>query len=83
MLVSDGGGPFEYEPDVPVNWLNHMIRAWKVTDNQVRALRRSSLVGEYRADQRRGTYWGIQATYADSPVSKAIGEIADQVAELV
>jgi NTE family protein len=65
ILASDGGGPFEYEPSVPVNWLEHMVRAWKVTDNQVRSLRRSNLVEEYEANQRNGVYWGIQTTYSD------------------
>jgi NTE family protein len=65
MLVSDGGGPFQYEPKVPVNWLQHMIRAWKVTDNQVRALRRSGFVDELENGTRHGAFWGIQTTYSD------------------
>ena len=66
LLVSDGGGPFEYDPSVPVNWLNHMIRAWKVTDNQVRSLRRSETVGQLVANSvRHGAFWSIQTRYSD------------------
>ena len=65
VFVSDGGGPFQYEPKVPVNWLQHMIRAWKVTDNQVRSLRRSGFVDELRTGERNGAFWGIQTKYSD------------------
>ncbi len=67
LMVSDGGGPFQYEDSVAVNWLGHMIRAWKVTDNQVRSLRREGLVSEYKAGIRNGAYWGIGTAYSDYP----------------
>jgi NTE family protein len=67
VLVSDGGGPFEFEEDVAVNWLSHMIRAWKVTDRQVRALRRAGLVAEFKRDERFGAFWSIQTDYQSYP----------------
>lgn len=63
LLVSDGGGPFGFEDSVAGNWLGHMVRAWKVTDNQVRSLRRDGLVTEFRAKTRAGAYWGIGTAY--------------------
>jgi hypothetical protein len=67
LLVSDGGGPFKYDPSVSTNWFLHVIRAWKVTDNQVRGLRRSAFIDELKADERRGAFWGIQTRYSDYP----------------
>lgn len=67
VLVSDGGGPFDFEDGVATNWLQHMIRCWKVTDNQVRALRRGALVDEFRRGSRHGTFWGISTKYSDYP----------------
>jgi NTE family protein len=69
VLVSDGGGPFKYEPKVKTNWLQHMIRNWLVTDNQVRSLRRSELIAAFNAKRRNGTFWGIGTAYSDYPAS--------------
>ena len=63
LLVSDGGGPFQDETKVKTNWLQHMIRNWLVTDNQVRSLRRSNLVAAYETDRRNGAFWGISTPY--------------------
>ncbi len=67
LLVSDGGGPFQYDDDVATNWLQHMIRCWKVTDNQVRSLRRSALIDQYDAGSRFGAFWGISTLYSEYP----------------
>ncbi len=65
QLVSDGGGPFQFEEDVATNWLQHMIRAWKVTDNQVRSLRRSELISAYQRGALNGAFWGISTVHSD------------------
>ena len=65
QLISDGGGPFTYDDDVPSNWVQHMIRAWQTTDNQVRSLRRSELIHEFRRGSLHGTYWGIATEYSE------------------
>lgn len=64
VLVSDGGGPFQHESDVATNWLQHMIRTWKVTDNQVRSLRRSQLVDDFENKRRNGAFWSISTQYS-------------------
>ncbi|MGF1599096.1 MAG: patatin-like phospholipase family protein [Acidimicrobiales bacterium] len=64
VLVSDGGGPFQYESDVATNWLQHMIRTWKVTDNQVRSLRRSELIDDFENKRRNGAFWGISTLHS-------------------
>lgn len=65
ILASDGGSPFAFEKRVAKNYLQHMIRAWLVTDNQVRSLRRSDLVSEYLSGSRLGTFWGINTSITD------------------
>lgn len=65
VLVSDGGGPFTAEQSVPRDWLQHMISNWRVTDNQVRSLRRFHLIDSFDAKRRRGTFWGINTKYSD------------------
>ncbi|MEM7322967.1 MAG: patatin-like phospholipase family protein [Actinomycetota bacterium] len=67
MLVSDGGGPFEYEDSVKSDWVQHMIRTMKVIDNQVRSLRRLDLVTDMKKGRRRGAYWGINTAYSEYP----------------
>lgn len=47
------------------DWLRQMVRAWKVTDNQVRSLRRFGHVTDSKAGRRQGSYWGISTRYAD------------------
>jgi NTE family protein len=69
ILVSDGGGPFKYAPRVQKNWFGHIIRSWKVTDNQVRALRRGGFVDELEGQRRFGAFWGIQTQYSDYPTT--------------
>lgn len=72
VLVSDGGGLFAPSPSPPRGWLRQMTRAWLVTDNQVRSLRRRQLVGELRRGDRQGAYWGIGTNATDYPVEDAL-----------
>lgn len=65
ILASDGGGRFSVEKRVPKNWLQHMIRSWNVTDNQVRSLRKRDLIDEYQRGERFGAYWGIGTDIGD------------------
>jgi NTE family protein len=68
ILVSDGGGPFKPEDDVKRNWVEHMLRNWLVTDNQVRSLRRSDLIAAFKAERRNGAFWGVSTDYRKYPV---------------
>lgn len=63
LLVSDGGGAFTFDPAVATDWLMHMVRCWHVTDNQVRSLRRASLVEDLIQDRRNGAFWAIRTDY--------------------
>lgn len=62
ILVSDGGGKMEPEPEPKGDWARHALRVNDLIDNQVRSLRKRQLIGSYKAGAggRNGTYWGIR-----------------------
>jgi NTE family protein len=64
LLVSDGGGAFEPDPDPPNDWVLQMVRVLRVIDNQVRSLRKRQLIAAYESKIRQGAYWGIWSNIA-------------------
>jgi NTE family protein len=68
LLVSDGGGAMDAEVSPAHDWPRHVVRVLNLIDNQVRALRKRTLVGAYEAGLRSGTYWGIRTNVADYPI---------------
>jgi NTE family protein len=61
VLVSDAGGKMDDNPRPGLNWLSHSFRTLSLIDNQVRSLRKRSLIDSYLNGQRSGAYWGIRA----------------------
>jgi NTE family protein len=74
LFVSDGGAPFTRSAQMNTDWISQLRRLLDVTDNQVRALRRRSLIDcleqgnditddaaivDGHLSARRGAYWGI------------------------
>ena len=74
IFVSDGGAPFDRSSLVGTDWISQLKRVLDVTDNQVRSLRRRSLMQSLiagnsiddeneivskQSSARRGAYWGI------------------------
>jgi len=57
LLVSDGGAPFNFEPDRGL--LRRLKRYADIIAGQVAALRKRWLVSNFIAGTLRGTYWGI------------------------
>jgi NTE family protein len=51
LLVSDGGAPWTTSTDGFYSWLPQLKRAFDMTDNQVRALRRQDLIRRFMAAQ--------------------------------
>ena len=51
LLVSDGGAPWTTSTDGYYRWLPQLKRAFDMTDNQVRALRRQDLIRRFMAAQ--------------------------------
>jgi NTE family protein len=57
ILVSDGGGLAEPEPDPKRDWLQHAYRILSIIDNQVRSLRKRQIMQGFRSGARAGAYW--------------------------
>jgi NTE family protein len=68
ILVSDGGGQMQPEPEPKRDWARHAFRINDIIDNQVRSLRKRQLIDAFKAGtEHDGTYWGIGTHYDDFP----------------
>lgn len=65
VLVSDGGGKLQAEPEPKGDWARHALRVNELIDNQVRSLRKRQLIASYTTQARQGTYWGIRSDITD------------------
>lgn len=66
VLVSDGGGPFEFTPDRGLKW--RIFRYADIVQNQARALRRRWLIASFTTTNPAtsrpvmdGTYWAVSS----------------------
>lgn len=67
VLVSDGGGPFEFTPDRGLKW--RIFRYADIVQNQARALRRRWLIASFTTTDPEtgravmdGTYWAVSSS---------------------
>jgi NTE family protein len=65
VLVSDGGGKVQPEPEPHADWARHAYRVLNLVDNQVRSLRKRQVVGAYQDGARKGAYWGIRTDISE------------------
>lgn len=72
VLVSDGGGQYQAQPDVKANWLHQTRRVIGTIDSQVRALRKRQVIGGLAAGAREGAYWSIWSEVADFRLADAL-----------
>ena len=72
VLVSDGGGQYQPQPDVQANWLHQTRRVIGTIDSQVRALRKRQVIGGLAAGAREGAYWSIWSEVADFRLADAL-----------
>jgi len=72
ILVSDGGGAVDDEPDPERDWARHSYRILSLIDNQVRSLRKRQVIDSYKQGVRKGTYWGIRTNIADYALPDAM-----------
>ena len=72
ILVSDGGGACDDEPDPERDWARHSYRILSLIDNQVRSLRKRQVIDSYKQGARKGTYWGIRTNIADYALPDAM-----------
>ena len=59
ILVSDGGGHYEAEPDPHHDWVRHSYRILNVIDSQVRALRNRGS-SRFSSRRKKGSFWSIR-----------------------
>ena len=72
VLVSDGGGQYQPQPDVRANWLHQTRRVIGTIDSQVRALRKRQVIGGLAVGAREGAYWSIWSEIADFHLADAL-----------
>jgi NTE family protein len=72
ILVSDGGGKMEPEPEPKSDWARHALRINDMIDNQVRALRKRQVIDSFKSSARTGAYWGIRTDIANYHIADAL-----------
>jgi NTE family protein len=72
VLVSNGGGKIQPEPEPKGDWARHALRINEVIDNQVRSLRVRQVIAGYQTNERKGTYWGIRVNLDDYGLPDAL-----------
>ncbi len=82
ILVSDGGGGADDEPDPERDWARHSYRILNLIDNQVRSLRKRQVIDSYKQGVRKGTYWGIRTNIADYQLPSAMNCPFNQTLDL-
>ncbi|MCK4790909.1 MAG: patatin-like phospholipase family protein [Desulfobacteraceae bacterium] len=82
ILVSDGGGRMESDPEPKKDWAGHMFRILQVIDNQVRSLRKKQLIDSFKNGSRNGAYWGIRTNIKGYDLPTAMNFPFDKTMEL-
>src|SRR5262245_7659112 len=60
ILVSDGSGVADDEPEPKRDWLQRIYRVLNLLDDQVVSLRKRQVIASYQMGIRKGAYWGIR-----------------------
>ncbi len=72
ILVSDGGGVLDAEPDPKRDWPQHIYRVLNLIYNEVCSLRKRQVVGSFVSGDRKGAYWGVSTNIADYGLADAL-----------
>jgi NTE family protein len=78
VLVSDGGAKIVAEEEPHSDWPRHAYRILQIIDDQVRNLRRRTLLAAYQdrsgnpLTARKGAYWGIRTRIAEYQLDSAL-----------
>jgi NTE family protein len=89
ILVSDGGQKILPSGNISSNWYSQMRRVLDVVDNQVRSLRKRSVLDAFAKSwdggvvtESPGTYWGIRTNISDYGLADSLACTAEQTAVL-
>jgi NTE family protein len=74
VLVSDGGGKYQPDPNPSSIWLQHSVRITGTIDNQVRSLRKRQIVAAFLSDDdpHTGAYWGMWSKPSSFPATDVL-----------
>jgi NTE family protein len=72
VLVSDGGMKFSPDATPAEDWVRHSVRILDIVDNQVRSLRKRQLISSFKAELRKGCYWGITTDITNYKLSDSL-----------
>jgi NTE family protein len=82
ILVSDGGGQMQPEPEPAGDWAQHAKRILDIVDNQVRSLRKRQLIDSFVSGLRSGAYWGIRTDISRYQVSEPLDAPQEKTIEI-
>jgi NTE family protein len=83
ILVSDGGGKMQPDPEPKADWARHALRVNGLIDNQVRSLRKRQLIEAFKKKtEHDGAYWGIRTHLGDFPKPGPLNCPQEKVREL-
>ena len=71
VLVSDAGAALDMDADPPTDWTRQAIRVLNVVTEQTRALRKRTLINDFKQKVREGAYWGITTKIGDYSLPSA------------
>lgn len=71
VLVSDAGAPLDMDAEPPTDWTRQAIRVLDIVTEQTRALRKRSLIADFKESVRKGAYWGIRTSIDKYELSDA------------
>ena len=74
VLISDGGGKYQYEAEPRSDWARQSLRINATIDNQVRSLRKRQVVQAFidPKDPHKGAYWGMFTKPSEYPSVSAL-----------
>lgn len=81
VLVSDGGGMFDFEADKNLIW--RIQRYTAIVANQARALRKRWLISSFLAGMMEGTYWGIGSARTNYDPQDTLGYSKELAREVI
>ncbi len=72
ILVSDGGGKMQPEPEPAGDWARHSKRVIDIMNDQVSSLRKRQIIGSLESGIREGAYWGIRTDISNYQLDDAM-----------
>lgn len=82
VMVSDAGAPFKIDENPPEDNIFQLGRVRDILIDQTRALRKRWLITEFKAEHKRGAYWGIgtlMSAYSPIPCMTVDSAVSDSL----